>query len=68
MGPVPIEGDVKNILTGERTALNFLSHISGVATITNQFVKKVKNSKYEKYKISKPINNHSNNFYINTWV
>ena len=34
-----IEGDVKNILTGERTALNFLSHISGVATITNQFVK-----------------------------
>ena len=37
-----IEGDVKNILTGERTALNFLSHISGVATITNQFVKKVK--------------------------
>ena len=37
-----VEGNVKNILTGERTALNFLSHISGVATITNQFVKKVK--------------------------
>jgi len=36
-----IEGNIKNILTGERVALNFLSHISGVATITNQFVKKV---------------------------
>jgi len=37
-----IEGNIKNILTGERVALNFLSHVSGVATITNQFVKKVR--------------------------
>ena len=36
-----IEGDIRNILTGERVALNFLSHISGITTITNQFVKKV---------------------------
>ncbi len=35
-----IEGDIKNILTGERVALNFLSHISGIATTTNKFVKK----------------------------
>ena len=35
-----IEGNIKNILIGERVALNFLSHISGIATITNQFVKK----------------------------
>ena len=35
-----IEGNVRNILTGERVALNFLSHISGVATTTNKFVKK----------------------------
>ena len=35
-----IEGNVKNILMGERVALNFLSHISGIATKTNQFVKK----------------------------
>jgi len=35
-----IEGNVKNILIGERVALNFLSHISGIATKTNQFVKK----------------------------
>ena len=37
-----IEGNIKNILTGERVALNFLSHISGIATKTNQFVKKVR--------------------------
>tara|TARA_B100000686_G_scaffold126714_1_gene134065 strand:- start:338 stop:1174 length:837 start_codon:yes stop_codon:yes gene_type:complete len=36
-----IEGNLKNILIGERVALNFLSHISGIATKTNQFVKKV---------------------------
>ena len=36
-----IEGNIKNILAGERVALNFISHISGVATKTNQFVKKV---------------------------
>jgi len=35
-----IEGNIKNILIGERVALNFLSHISGIATTTNQFVKK----------------------------
>ena len=34
-----IKGDVKNILIGERVALNFLSHISGIATKTNQFIK-----------------------------
>ena len=36
-----IQGRVQNILIGERVALNFLSHISGVATKTNLFVKKV---------------------------
>ena len=36
-----IEGKIKNILIGERVALNFVSHISGIATKTNQFVKKV---------------------------
>ena len=38
-----IDGNLKNILTGERVALNFLSHISGIATITNKFVKKIGN-------------------------
>ena len=38
-----IDGNLKNILTGERVALNFLSHISGIATRTNNFVKKIGN-------------------------
>ena len=36
-----IKGKAKNILIAERVALNFLSHISGIATKTNQFVKLV---------------------------
>ena len=38
-----IEGKIKNILIGERVALNFLSHISGIATKTNEFVRKAGN-------------------------
>jgi nicotinate-nucleotide pyrophosphorylase (carboxylating) len=34
-----IRGRAQNILIGERVALNFISHISGVATKTNKFVK-----------------------------
>jgi nicotinate-nucleotide pyrophosphorylase (carboxylating) len=34
-----IKGKAKNILIAERVALNFVSHISGIATKTNQFVK-----------------------------
>ena len=34
-----IIGKAQNILIAERVALNFLSHISGIATKTNQFVK-----------------------------
>ena len=33
-----IKGKAKNILIAERVALNFLSHISGIATKTNEFV------------------------------
>ena len=36
-----IQGKAQNILIGERVALNFLTHISGIATKTNQFVKLV---------------------------
>ena len=36
-----IKGNLKNILITERVALNFLSHISGIATYTNKFVKTV---------------------------
>ena len=36
-----IKGRAKSILIAERVALNFLSHISGIATKTNKFVKLV---------------------------
>ena len=34
-----IEGNLKNILIGERVALNFVTHISGIASKTNKFVR-----------------------------
>ena len=34
-----IQGNAQNILIAERVALNFMSHISGIATKTNRFVK-----------------------------
>lgn len=37
-----LEGKASVILGAERTALNFLSHLSGVATLTNKFVTKAK--------------------------
>jgi nicotinate-nucleotide pyrophosphorylase (carboxylating) len=36
-----IEGKAQNILIAERVALNFLSHISGITSKTNEFVKLV---------------------------
>jgi nicotinate-nucleotide pyrophosphorylase (carboxylating) len=37
-----IKGSIRSILKGERTALNFLQQLSGVATYTSRFVDKVK--------------------------
>jgi nicotinate-nucleotide pyrophosphorylase (carboxylating) len=37
-----IEGDARAILTGERTALNFLSRLSGIATLTRKYVDAVR--------------------------
>ena len=37
-----LEGSAASILTAERTALNFLSVLSGVATLTREFVDKIK--------------------------
>ena len=36
-----IKGKARTILTGERTALNFLQRLSGIATLTSQFVARV---------------------------
>lgn len=33
-----VQGSLRSILTAERTALNFLSHLSGIATLTDRFV------------------------------
>lgn len=37
-----LEGPAASILIGERTALNFLGWLSGIATVTRQFVERVK--------------------------
>ena len=37
-----INAKTKTILTAERTALNFLNHSSGISTLTNKFVNKVR--------------------------
>jgi nicotinate-nucleotide pyrophosphorylase (carboxylating) len=37
-----VEGDVADILKGERTALNFLQHLSGIATQTSLYVDAVR--------------------------
>jgi nicotinate-nucleotide pyrophosphorylase (carboxylating) len=39
-----LEGPTRALLTGERTALNFLQILSGTATLTNRFVKKIQNT------------------------
>ena len=40
-----VRGDIRVLLSGERTALNFLQRMSGIATYTNSIVKLLKNSK-----------------------
>lgn len=37
-----IEGSVSSILSSERTVLNFLSRLSGIATLTKEFVNRIK--------------------------
>jgi nicotinate-nucleotide pyrophosphorylase (carboxylating) len=38
---IRVSGNARAILLAERTALNFLGHLSGIATLTNQWVKAV---------------------------
>ena len=40
-----ISGNAAAILSSERVALNFLCHMSGIASMTNQFVKKIEGTK-----------------------
>ena len=38
---VEIAGEAQAVLTGERTALNFLAHLCGIATLTRRFVEQL---------------------------
>lgn len=40
-----VEGDARSILSSERLALNILGRLSGIATVTKQFVDKISNTK-----------------------
>ena len=40
-----LKGSARNILTGERSALNFLARLSGISTLTRSFVEKLRGSK-----------------------
>jgi len=42
-----VKGATRALLTGERTALNFLAYLSGIATKTDQFVQKIRHSKVQ---------------------
>ena len=42
---IEMSGNMRTLLTGERTALNFLQRMSGIATLTKKFVDSVKGFK-----------------------
>jgi len=42
---ISLQDQLNNLLRGERVALNFLGHLSGIATLTSKFVKKLKGTK-----------------------
>lgn len=44
-GIAAVEGNTRAVLKGERVALNFLQRLSGIATLTRQFVEKVEGTK-----------------------
>ncbi|MBL8027425.1 MAG: carboxylating nicotinate-nucleotide diphosphorylase [Fibrobacteres bacterium] len=50
-----IKGATGSILTGERTALNILSIMSGIATITSQYVSAVKGTSAKVYDTRKTV-------------
>jgi len=50
-----LEGDLVNILAGERTALNFMGHLSGVASLTAILVDEISSTKAKIYDTRKTI-------------
>lgn len=53
-----IKGSEKAILTGERTALNFLCHLSGIATETSKFVALCRNAEILDTRKTTPLMRH----------
>ncbi|MBI2915375.1 MAG: carboxylating nicotinate-nucleotide diphosphorylase [Elusimicrobia bacterium] len=50
-----ITGNARKILAGERVALNFLQHLSGIATLTSRFVTAVRGTKAKIYDTRKTV-------------
>jgi len=44
-----VRGPVRSLLTAERVMLNFLQHLSGVATLTNRYAKRVEGTRAKIY-------------------
>ncbi len=55
-----VSGPAYAILSGERTALNFLQHLSGIATITNEFMTSVKGGVTQIYDTRKTMPGYRN--------
>lgn len=50
-----IEGSARSILGAERTALNFIQRLSGVATLTRQYVKAISHTSARILDTRKPL-------------
>jgi len=50
-----VKGLARAILAGERTALNFLQHMSGIATLTHRFVRKARYTETRIYDTRKTL-------------
>ncbi|MFH1728152.1 MAG: carboxylating nicotinate-nucleotide diphosphorylase [Pseudomonadota bacterium] len=42
---ISVNGNISNLLKGERVALNFIQKLSGIATLTNKYIKKIGSAK-----------------------
>ncbi len=59
-----ITGSEKAILTGERTALNFLGHLSGIATETSKYVALCRNAQILDTRKTTPLMRHLEKYAI----
>lgn len=53
-----VEGPIRSLLTGERTALNFLQRLCGIATLTRRYVEALAGSKLQLLDTRKTIPGH----------